>query len=61
MGAYSTVILSRADAINRINDELSNIEDCTNAQLGDILFALLSEKVLDNYAVVDVVDARDRV
>lgn len=50
MGAYSTVTISRAEAIRQI---LERIDKATNEELAAALFALTQDHVLDNYCVVD--------
>lgn len=51
MGAYSTVTLTREQAIDKIN--ACNLEDLTNEELGDILFAMYGQKEVSNYGVFD--------
>lgn len=51
MGPYSTVDITRDEVIRRIQDALGS---ATNEELGDALFALTCDHVLDNYCVVDV-------
>ena len=50
MGAYSTVHVSRADAIDQIKDKL---EEASNEQLAEIMFDLFRYERLNNYDVVD--------
>lgn len=50
MGAYSTVIITREDAIKKILDAL---DDSTNEEIADALFALTQNHSLNNYIVVD--------
>ena len=53
MGVYSTVTMSRSEAIERIREEIDNIDSLKNEELSEILFALLGEKWLNNFCVVD--------
>jgi hypothetical protein len=56
MGAYSTVTITRDEAIGRIADALSQ---ATNDELSQALFALTQDHVLDNYMVVGEEPKRD--
>ncbi len=56
MGVYSTVDITRQDAVNRI---IELVEKATNAELSQALFALTENHVLDNYRVVDREDEVD--
>ena len=56
MGAYSTVTITRDEAISRIADALSQ---ATNEELSQALFALTQDHVLDNYTVVGEEPQRD--
>ena len=49
MGAYSTVTITRDEAISRICDAVGG---ATNAELSEAFFALTANHVLDNYTVV---------
>ena len=49
MGVYSTVTITREEAIRRITDAL---ETATNEELSRALFALTEDHVLDNYTVI---------
>jgi hypothetical protein len=50
MGAYSTVELTKEEVLSLIYDRL---EDATNEELCDALFALTQNRVLDNYRIVE--------
>ena len=52
MGAYSTLFITRADALKVIS---SKLEKATDEELGDMLCALLKEKTLHNFWVADSV------
>lgn len=52
MGVYSTVVISRENAIEQITN-IINSSDTTNEQLADCLFALTQDSCLDNYGVLD--------
>lgn len=56
MGAYSTVDITRDEAISRIVDRLNT---ATNAELENALFALTQDHVLDNYRVYDTQEEID--
>ena len=55
MGAYSTVTITREEALLRIDEMLYS---ATNDELSEALFALTQEHVADNYTVID--DPSDR-
>lgn len=48
MGIYSTVTISRSDAIERIQQAL---ESATNEELANALFALTCDHTASNYTV----------
>ena len=49
MGAYSTITIDRQTAIQKILDAL---DEATNEEISEALFALTSDHCLDNYCVV---------
>ena len=49
MGVYSTVTINRSFAIGRI---VSLLNDATNEELSQALFALTCDHQLDNYTVL---------
>lgn len=49
MGVYSTVTITREEAIQRI---LELVETATNEELSAALFGLTQDHILDNYQVV---------
>jgi uncharacterized protein YrzB (UPF0473 family) len=53
MGAYSTLTISRETAIERI---LSLIDEASNEELADALFALTASKTGYNYCVEEKED-----
>lgn len=58
MGAYSTVDITRDQAIDYIGRLL---DQATNEELSNALFALTENKCLDNYNIVDENEDTDRI
>ena len=49
MGAYSTVLITRQRAISHI---IELLDEATDEEIGDALFALTQNHRMDNYGVV---------
>jgi hypothetical protein len=56
MGAYSTVSITKEDAIKEI---LAALDEATDEELADALFALKRERTLYNYRIVDNYNVAD--
>jgi len=48
MGVYSTETITRQEALSRI---YAALEEASNEELGEVMFALLAEKTLNNFIV----------
>lgn len=51
MGAYSTVTLTRQQAIDKINS--LDVESLTNEELENILFAMYGDREVHNYGIIN--------
>lgn len=49
MGVYSTEMVTRQEALSRI---YSALEDASDEEISEVLFALFANKVLNNYMIV---------
>ena len=48
MGVYSTETITRQEALSRI---YAALEEASNEELGEVMFALFAEKTLNNFTV----------
>lgn len=58
MGAYSTVNLTRQEAINYI---LASLDDASDHEVAAALFALVGEQTINNYSITTEVSDADAV
>jgi hypothetical protein len=53
MGAYSTLQITRKEALQMIDEAVRKLEDATNEEISDALSSLVSEKTCHNYTIVE--------
>ncbi len=58
MGAYSTMDITRDDAIESI---LRELENATDEQISDTLFALIGDKWIHNFNIVENYSEKDTI
>lgn len=51
MGVYSTETITRQEALSKI---YAALEEASNEELGEVMFALFAEKTLNNFTVITV-------
>ena len=53
MGIYSTMEISRSDAINKIEKMLECLDNLSNEDLSEIMFVLFGDKLGANFRILE--------
>lgn len=53
MGAYSTMTISRKEALEEIKEELENIDNMSNERLADLMFLLFCDRWGANFIITN--------
>lgn len=53
MGVYSTMDITRADAIDAIRVELDKVDNLSDEHLEEMMFTLFGPEMLNNFRIVD--------
>lgn len=56
MGVYSTMDITREDAVNLLREKLDSSDEITDDELSEMMFGLFSERTLNNFSIVPKYD-----